>query len=416
MNLPELCIRRPVMTTLLMATFLIFGLFAFKQLPVAALPRVDFPTINVSARLPGASPETMASSVAAPLEREFASISGITSMSSVSQQGSTSITLQFDLNRNIDGAALDVQAALSATVRRLPPELPAPPSFRKVNPADQPVLFMVLTSATKPLYEVHEFGENILQQQISQLPGVAQVNIFGAQKYAVRVRVNPDAVSARGLSLADVRSAIAAANSNSPVGTLNGSNQRLTLGATGYAWQGSPDLAGHPVTQADKKGEVDPDEVLLREAMFGRFNNSWSYFNAADAMTRTGAPDLAVVAMQGATIKYPADAALWTGLGIKLSEHDRGVSPAALFAFNRGIELWPDHPGPVFFLGLAYVRMGQLAEARPYWVRAVALTPATTGYREVLVAQLDWLDRRLAEGVARQQQQLGVTPAPAPAQ
>lgn len=190
----------------------------------------------------------------------------------------------------------------------------------------------------------------------------------------------------------------------------------LTLGATGYAWQGSPDLAGHPVTQADKKGEVDPDEVLLREAMFGRFNNSWSYFNAADAMTRTGAPDLAVVAMQGATIKYPADAALWTGLGIKLSEHDRGVSPAALFAFNRGIELWPDHPGPVFFLGLAYVRMGQLAEARPYWARAVALTPTTTGYREVLAAQLDWLDRRLAEGVARQQQQLGVTPAPAPAQ
>ncbi|KRE12974.1 acriflavine resistance protein B [Bosea sp. Root483D1] len=233
MNLPEACIRRPVMTTLLMATFLIFGLFAFKQLPVAALPRVDFPTINVSARLPGASPETMASSIAAPLEREFASISGITSMSSVSQQGSTSITLQFDLNRNIDGAALDVQAALSATTRRLPPELPAPPSFRKVNPADQPVLFLVLTSATKPLYEVHEFGENILQQQISQLAGVAQVNVFGAQKYAVRVRVNPDAVSARGLALSDVRSAIAAANSNSPVGTLNGTNQRLTLGATG---------------------------------------------------------------------------------------------------------------------------------------------------------------------------------------
>ncbi|MGO4666703.1 efflux RND transporter permease subunit [Bosea sp. 2RAB26] len=233
MNLPEACIRRPVMTTLLMATFLIFGFFAFKQLPVAALPRVDFPTINVSARLPGASPESMASSVAAPLEREFASISGITSMSSVSQLGATSITLQFDLNRNIDGAALDVQAALSATARRLPPELPSPPSFRKVNPADQPVLFMVLTSATKPLYEVHEFGENILQQQISQLPGVAQVNIFGAQKYAVRVQVNPDAVSARGLALSDVRNAIAAANSNSPVGTLNGENQRLTLGATG---------------------------------------------------------------------------------------------------------------------------------------------------------------------------------------
>ncbi|TCR62211.1 efflux RND transporter permease subunit [Bosea sp. BK604] len=233
MNLPETCIRRPVMTTLLMATFLIFGFFAFRQLPVAALPRVDFPTINVSARLPGASPETMASSIAAPLEREFASISGITAMSSVSQLGSTSITLQFDLNRNIDGAALDVQAALSATTRRLPPELPAPPSFRKVNPADQPVLFMVLTSATKPLYEVHQFGENILQQQISQLPGVAQVNIFGAQKYAVRVLVNPDAVSARGLALSDVRNAIAAANSNSPVGTLRSDNQSTVIGATG---------------------------------------------------------------------------------------------------------------------------------------------------------------------------------------
>ena len=233
MSLPEICIRRPVMTTLIMATFLIFGLFAFKQLPVAALPRVDFPTINVSARLPGASPETMASSVAAPLEREFASISGINSMSSVSQQGSTSITLQFDLNRNIDGAALDVQAALSATARRLPPELPSPPSFRKVNPADTPILFMVLTSATKPLYEVHEFGENILQQQISQLNGVAQVNIFGAQKYAVRIKINPDAVSSRGLALQDVRNAVAAANSNAPVGSLNGENQRLTLGATG---------------------------------------------------------------------------------------------------------------------------------------------------------------------------------------
>lgn len=185
----------------------------------------------------------------------------------------------------------------------------------------------------------------------------------------------------------------------------------LTLGATGYAWQGSPGLAGHPVSQADKKGEVDADEVLLREAMFGRFNNSWSYFNASDAMSRNGSPDLAVVVMQGATIKFPADAALWTGLGIKLAEHDRGVSPAARFAFDKAIALWPSHPGPPFFLGLAYVRAGQLAEARPYWVRAVALTPTTTPYREVLAAQLDWLDRRLAEAAARQQQMLATPPA-----
>jgi hydrophobic/amphiphilic exporter-1 (mainly G- bacteria), HAE1 family len=233
MSISETCTRRPVLTTLLMLTFLIFGLFAFRQLPVSALPKVDFPTINVSARLPGASPETMASSIAAPLEREFAAISGITAMSSVSQQGTTNITLQFDLDRSIDGAALDVQAALSSAARRLPAELPTPPSFRKVNPADQPILFLVLTSSTAPLSSVHEFGENILQQQIAQLPGVAQVNIFGAQKYAVRIMVNPDAVSARGLTLNDIRTAVSAANSNSPVGTLLGDKQRLTLGATG---------------------------------------------------------------------------------------------------------------------------------------------------------------------------------------
>jgi hydrophobic/amphiphilic exporter-1 (mainly G- bacteria), HAE1 family len=233
MSLPELCIRRPVMTTLLMLSFVVFGFFAFRQLPVAALPRVDFPTINVNVRLPGASPETMATSVAAPLERELASISGIASLSSISQQGSTSITLQFDLDRSIDGAALDVQSAISAAARRLPQDLPAPPSFRKVNPADQPVLFLVLTSGTQPLSSVNEFAETILQQQISQIQGVAQVNVFGAQKYAVRIYVNPDSVSARGMTLNEVRASVQAANSNSPVGTILGERQRLTLGATG---------------------------------------------------------------------------------------------------------------------------------------------------------------------------------------
>jgi HAE1 family hydrophobic/amphiphilic exporter-1 len=221
------------MTILMMLSFVVFGFFAFRQLPVAALPRVDFPTINVNVRLPGASPETMATSVAAPLERELASIAGIASLSSISQQGSTSITLQFDLDRNIDGAALDVQSAISASARRLPQDLPAPPSFRKVNPADQPVVFLVLTSGTQPLSTVNEYAETILQQQISQISGVAQVNVFGAQKYAVRILVNPDAVSARGLTLNEVRSSIQAANSNSPVGTILGEQQRLTLGATG---------------------------------------------------------------------------------------------------------------------------------------------------------------------------------------
>jgi HAE1 family hydrophobic/amphiphilic exporter-1 len=233
MSLSELSIRRPVMTTLLTLSFIIFGFFAFKKLPVAALPRVDYPTINVQTNLPGASPETMASSVAAPLERQFATIAGIISMTSVSAQGATNITIQFDLDRNIDGAALDVQSAISATLRRLPAELPTPPSFRKVNPADQPILFMTLTSDTLPLSSVHEYAENVLQQQISQILGVAQAQIFGAQKYAVRVFFNPDALAVRGLTAQDMRNAIANTNSNSPVGQLRSEQRRITLEASG---------------------------------------------------------------------------------------------------------------------------------------------------------------------------------------
>ncbi|WP_460452326.1 efflux RND transporter permease subunit [Alsobacter sp. SYSU BS001988] len=233
MSLPELCIRRPVMTTLITLSFIIFGLFAYRQLPVAALPRVDFPTISVTAALPGASPETMAASVAAPLERQFSNISGISSMTSLSTQGSTNIVMQFDLDRNIDGAALDVQSSISAAVRRLPADLPNPPSFRKVNPADQPILFLVVTSATQPLSVVNDYAETVLQQQISQIPGVAQALIFGAQKYAVRIMVDPEALSARGLSFTDLRSAVSAANSNQPTGTLRGERQRVTIEATG---------------------------------------------------------------------------------------------------------------------------------------------------------------------------------------
>jgi len=233
MGLSEICIRRPVMTTLITLSFIIFGLFAYRQLPVAALPRVDFPTISVSAGLPGASPETMAASVAAPLERQFSNISGITSMTSISTQGSTNITMQFDLDRNIDGAALDVQSALSAAARRLPADLPNPPSFRKVNPADQPVLFLVLTSNTLPLSTVNDYAETVLQQQISQVPGVAQALIFGSQKYAVRIMADPSALSARGLTFNDLRSAVSSANSNQPTGTLRGERQRITIEATG---------------------------------------------------------------------------------------------------------------------------------------------------------------------------------------
>ncbi|HLJ63755.1 MAG TPA: efflux RND transporter permease subunit, partial [Stellaceae bacterium] len=231
MTLPELCIRRPVMTTLLMMAFVIFGLFTYRLLPVAAIPRVDFPTIVVTAGLPGASPETMASSVATPLERQFTTIAGLDSMVSTSGQGITAITMQFNLARNIDGAALDVQSAITTALHLLPPQIPAPPSFQKVNPADSPIIYLALASATLPLYTVDEYAETTIGQKISQLNGVAQVQVFGAQKYAVRIEADPSALAARGIGLDDLQNAVAAANSSAPVGTLDGKQQGFTIEA-----------------------------------------------------------------------------------------------------------------------------------------------------------------------------------------
>src|SRR5262245_14325505 len=231
MTLSEICIRRPVMTTLITASIIVFGAFAYRLLPVAALPKVDFPTIQVTAQLPGASAETMAASVAAPIERQLSTIAGISSMTSSSSLGNTSIIIQFDLNRDIDGAALDVQTALTIAQRRLPVEMTTPPSFRKVNPGEFPVLFIAIISPTLPLSTVHEYGDSI-SQQISQLPGVAQVLVYGAQKFAVRVQVDPVAAAARNISLEDVRNAVAKTNSNVPVGTLAGPQQNVTLQAT----------------------------------------------------------------------------------------------------------------------------------------------------------------------------------------
>jgi hydrophobic/amphiphilic exporter-1 (mainly G- bacteria), HAE1 family len=232
MNLSETCIRRPVLTTLITAAILVLGIFAYRLLSVAALPAVDFPTISITATLPGASAETMAASVAAPIERQLSTIAGITSLTSSSSLGITSITIQFDLNRNIDGAALDVQTALSVAQRRLPVEMTTPPSFRKVNPGDFPILYISLNSPTLPLSAVNEYGEITLAQQISQLPGIAQVLIYGAQKFAVRVQVDPVAAASRNISLEDIRSVVSKTNSNTPVGTLNGPKQAVTLKAS----------------------------------------------------------------------------------------------------------------------------------------------------------------------------------------
>ena len=239
MSLSELCIRRPVMTTLLMLSFIVFGAFGYMQLPVSALPRVDFPTISVSADLAGASPETMASSVAGPLERAFATIPGIGTMVSSSRLGATNITMTFDLDRNIDGAALDVQSTISAAQRKLPPQMTEAPNFRKVNPADSPILFVALVSRTLPLTKVDDYAEEIFAQQISQIAGVAQVAVFGQQKFAVRVDVDPDLAAARGLTLDAIGAAIAAANSSTPVGSQLGLRQNTTVAATGQLAQAS---------------------------------------------------------------------------------------------------------------------------------------------------------------------------------
>ncbi len=229
MQISETCIRRPVMTTLITASIIVFGIFGYRLLAVAALPRVDFPTIQVTANLPGASPETMAASVAGPIERQFSTIAGISSMTSQSTLGQTQITIQFDLNREIDGAALDVQTALAVAARRLPVEMTTPPFFRKVNPGDFPVLFISLISPTLPMSTVDEYGQITLAQQISQLAGVAQVLVYGSQKFAVRVQVDPLAAAARNISLDDIRTVLSKANSNTPVGTLSGPARDVTL-------------------------------------------------------------------------------------------------------------------------------------------------------------------------------------------
>ena len=229
----ELFIRRPVLTTLLMSAIVIFGVMAYRLLPVNDLPNVDFPTIQVSALLPGASAETMASAVATPLERQFTTIAGIDSMTSTSALGATQITIQFTLSRDIDGAAQDVQAAIAKAAPLLPPGMPTPPTYQKVNPADQPVIYLALSSPTLPLYTVDEYAQTNLAQRISTISGVAQVTVFGSQKYAVRVQVDPRALAARGIGIDEVEQAIVRANVNKPTGALYGPHQAVNIQATG---------------------------------------------------------------------------------------------------------------------------------------------------------------------------------------
>jgi len=237
MNIADPFIRRPVMTSLVMLAIMLFGALAYRNLPVNDLPSVDFPTIQVSASLPGANPDTMASAVALPLEREFSTIPGIDVMTSTNGAGVSRITLKFVLERDIDAAAQDVQAAISRAQRQLPQDMPSPPSLRKVNPADQPVLYLAFSSPTLPLSTVHEYADTMVAQRISMINGVAQVNIYGSQKYAVRARINPQALISRGIGIDEVADAVQRGNVNLPTGELQGPTQALTIQASGQLYR-----------------------------------------------------------------------------------------------------------------------------------------------------------------------------------
>ena len=261
MNVAELFIRRPVATTLVMLAILAFGIAGYQLLPVSDLPNVDFPTLSVSASLPGASPETMAAAVATPLEKQFSTIAGLDSMTSTNALGITQITLQFTLSRDIDAAAQDVQAAIAKAASQLPPGMPTPPSYQKVNPADQPILYLALSSPTVKLSTVDEYAETLIAQRISMVSGVAQVQVNGAQKYAVRVQLDPLALASRGVGIDEVSDAVQKANVNLPTGVLWGKHEALTVQANG---QLSDAAAYRPIIVTYREGSPVRLEEVAR--------------------------------------------------------------------------------------------------------------------------------------------------------
>src|SRR5713101_4086116 len=233
MNISSTFIERPIATSLLMAAIALFGSVAYRSLPVSDLPNVDLPTLLVTAGLPGASPETMAAAVATPLENNFSMIAGLESMTSTNSLGSTQITLEFALSKSLDGAAVDVQAAITQAARLLPQGMPTPPTFTKVNPADQPILYLAVTSTTLPLWTLDEYAETRIAQRISMVSGVAQVQVLGAQKYAVHVQMDPHSMAARQIGINEVESALRNWNVNTPTGSIVGPHKAFTLQATG---------------------------------------------------------------------------------------------------------------------------------------------------------------------------------------
>jgi HAE1 family hydrophobic/amphiphilic exporter-1 len=283
MNISALSIRRPVATSLVMLAIAVFGLVAYRALPVSDLPNIDFPTLMVMASLPGATPETMASAVATPLEKQFSTIEGLDSMTSSSGNGTTTITLQFALSRNLDAAAQDVQAAIARAAPLLPPGMPTPPTFRKVNPADQPILYLALTSQTLPLYELHEYAETLMAQRISMVSGVAQVSVFGAQKYAVRIQMNPLALASRGIGVDELVDAVRRWNVNLPTGELFGPHLAYTVQATGQLTRAE---AYRPLIVAYRNGSPVRLEEVARVMDSVEDDKVAGWYNTRDEVSR----------------------------------------------------------------------------------------------------------------------------------
>ncbi|HUK19503.1 MAG TPA: efflux RND transporter permease subunit, partial [Bryobacteraceae bacterium] len=296
MNLSKMFIERPIMTTLICLAILLFGFIAFRALPVAALPSVDYPTISVGAAVPGASPETMASSVATVLERQFSTIAGITSMNSTNMLGSTSITVQFELSRNIDAAAQDIQAGIAAAGGLLPTSMPRPPSYQKVNPADYPVLYLALDSEALPLYTVTDYADHLLAERISMVGGVARVFVYGEQKYAVRVQVDPDALAAHNIGIDEVQRAVSSSNTNLPTGRIDGPRQAFTIESNGSLLKAAD---YRPIIVAWRNGSpVRLDEIanvtdgVANEKLAAWYNNAHAIILAIQKQPGTNTVDV----------------------------------------------------------------------------------------------------------------------------
>jgi HAE1 family hydrophobic/amphiphilic exporter-1 len=325
MNISGLFIRRPVATTLVMSGILLFGLMGYRLLPVSDLPNVDYPTITVSAGLPGASPETMASAVATPLEKQFSTIAGLDAMTSSSSLGGTSITLQFNLSRNIDDAAQDVQAAISKTLRQLPTGM-LPPSYQKVNPADSPILYLALTSPTLPLSVLDEYAETSIAQRLSTVSGVAQVSVYGAQKYAVRIQLDPRALADRGIGLDQVTSAVAAGNPNLPTGTLWGPQRAYTISADGQI-ESAPEFRSVVIAYRNGNPVRLQDVALVLDDVQDNRTASWFDGTRAMVLAIQRQPGTNTVAVADAVKQALADLAPQLPASVQVTTlYDRSIS------------------------------------------------------------------------------------------